>query len=273
MAAVAHELLAGAPPFGRGDILRIFRVQSQTGPAPLPAGVAEDLRAITADLATIDVEARRFRSAAEMLRVLEQAGAPMSTHAELGALVQRACEAAPGRGDDALAHTLLSPARRPQGPQGAGGPRPGAAPAPLALAPPRRLRGWMRPGMLMPAALLALAVFLAGVLAGRGRARRAGAPVPAHRGAHAGEAAVCVPSPAAASPHATPTEETRQLSGVGAAVLLPPPGQVRTAAESSAILAPERAIRRAAAPDRRAHPSPSQRRKPKNVAPHAAELP
>lgn len=116
LAAVVHELLSGAPPFGRGDIWHILSVQTESGPAALPAEVPADLRALTADLAVLVSDERQFQRAADMLRVLEEMPGPVSTRAELGAFVAEMCRTSrePCGDADARADTQQPPAAQPQ---------------------------------------------------------------------------------------------------------------------------------------------------------------
>jgi serine/threonine protein kinase len=85
LAAVAYEVLTGAPPFGRGDRHLIASRQNADGAwriAPLPDEVPDDLRQVVMGLLQ-PVETRTFRSAQDVLEVLLQHQQPVASVTEL----------------------------------------------------------------------------------------------------------------------------------------------------------------------------------------------
>lgn len=275
LAAMTHELLAGTPPFGRGDIWHILSVQGESGPAALPADVPDDLRALTADLTVLASNERRFQRAADMIRVLVDVAGPMSTPAELGAFVAEMCRRPGGEGDEARADTQQSPAQPQQGHRRSRttdhGRRPPRAPYLPAALPPLPVKSGKRKGMvlLIPAALLALGISFAIALYGRPDALHEAAP--AAESASSGERAIGPalseePAPPAAPPELA--EEAAGLEPVAPSTQRPRTQAARKSEKDTAIL-PKRRDGPEQRRRPRAHPSSSERRPKRHVVPDA----
>lgn len=99
LAAVAYELLTGAPPFGQGDPEQIVRRQDPASAwtmPPVPDDVPMDLRLLIVGL-LVSAEERTLRSAEDVLVALNLSDEPMATAADIAALVQGCMK---GGGDD-----------------------------------------------------------------------------------------------------------------------------------------------------------------------------